>query len=258
MIDTHVHFDSFKTPEELDAVINRAHDAGVTHMMAIGGNEDANMHAIQTAESYPDSIYAAIGYDRYMADSSNDLKKMPEYDRSRVKAIGEIGLDYYYEGDKRTQQIRLFEAMLSVAADWQLPVVIHSRDADEDTLAILKQHREQWKGRDDRIGVLHCYTREKPMAKKLLDLGYMISFSGIITFKKSEPLREVVKMMPMDRLLLETDTPYLAPEPLRGKLNEPANITYIYDKVSELKECTREDVAGIVNRNADTLFGLKK
>lgn len=257
--DTHVHFDDFVKDGTLEDVLARAELSNVRKMIAVGGSPEANETAQKLAEAFPERIYAAAGYDRHMADSICDITALRELAaKDSTVAIGETGLDYFYEPEKAKEQQRLFFQCLEAATHVRKPVIVHTRDADDDTLAILADFSKHWKGDPARVGVLHCFTRDQKMAKALLDLGFYISFSGIITFANADPLREVVRFVPDDRLLIETDAPYLAPVPHRGKRCEPAFVVDTAKRLAELRGCAVESLAKTTMENAIQLFGLKE
>jgi TatD DNase family protein len=277
--DTHVHFDDFVKDGTLEQVLERAGvftrpegerlarsdgnetkwSGNVREMIAVGGSPEANGLAQTLAETYPNRIYAAAGYDRHMADSNCDIAALRELAaKEYTVAIGETGLDYFYEPEKAKEQQQLFFQCLETAIQVRKPVIVHTRDADDDTLSILADFSKHWKGDPARVGVLHCFTRDQKMAKALLDLGFYISFSGIITFANADPLREVAKFVPDDRLLIETDSPYLAPVPHRGKRCEPAFIADTAKRLAELRGCAVESLAKTTMENAFQLFGLKE
>lgn len=257
--DTHVHFDDFVKDAALTDVLARAESSNVRKMIAVGGSPEANELAQMLAEEHPERIYAAVGYDRHMADSSCDIAALRELAAKDVTvAIGETGLDYFYEPEKAKEQQRLFFQCLETAIQVRKPVIVHTRDADDDTLSILSDFSKQWKGDPASVGVLHCFTRDQKMAKALLDLGFYISFSGIVTFANADPLREVAKFVPDDRLLIETDSPYLAPVPHRGKRCEPAFVADTAKRLAELRGCAVESLAKTTMENAIQLFGLKE
>jgi len=173
-----------------------------------------------------------------------------------VKAVGEAGLDYYYTAETAAEQKTLFNENLALAVEFEKPVVVHSRDADEDTIDLLRDFSQAWKGDELCRGVLHCFTRDAKFAKAVLDLGLYVSFSGIVTFNNADALREVVQYVPDDRLLIETDSPYLAPVPMRGKRCEPAFVVHTAEKLAELKGCSVDSIAELTSKNARTLFAL--
>jgi len=267
LFDTHAHFSRLGGKYALEAQMARAREAGVTRIVAIGGSCDLNKAAVDAARAYPEDVRISVGFDR---DSAVELAGPQELedalDRIRtavdrlpavgvnVCAVGEIGLDYHYHPESAEQQVSLFRAQLALANDLGLPVVIHSRDADEDTLSALKDHADAWQGDPNRIGVLHCFTRDEAMAKGLVDLGYHISFSGIVTFLNADPLREVAKIVPDEKLLIETDAPYLAPAPMRGNRNEPAFVKHVATRLAELRGVEQEALEALTFANASRLF----
>jgi TatD DNase family protein len=258
-IDTHVHFDSFRDSAGVTEAMDRAAAAGVTKMIAVGGSPEGNQVAFAVAARYQGRVFAAVGFDRDQAKSEWVAGPfVPDLSRSDVVAVGEIGLDYYYHPDTAAVQKKLFGQMLVLAGTHQLPVIVHSREANDDTVALLLEHVRQWRGDPGRIGVLHCFTGSGGFATKLLDLGLMIGFSGIITFKNANDLRAVARDVPEDRLLIETDTPYLAPVPHRGRSNEPAYVAHVAETLSKIRNDTLEHIAHSTARNAETLFGLTR
>ena len=275
-IDTHVHFDRFVKDGSFPEVLEHAGAAEVCEMVAIGGTAAANALSLKLAAEHPGRIFGCAGYDRDEAlarraplepqnkelRTSNSegvidfawLKK--QVSNPLAKAVGETGLDYFYSAETASAQKKLFAENLALAVEFEKPAVVHTRDADEDTLAILTDFSKDWKGDPGRLGVLHCFTRDTAFAGKMLDLGLMISFSGIVTFANADPLREVAKYVPDDRLLIETDSPYLAPVPMRGKRNEPAFVVHVAKQLAELRGGSVDSVANLTARNARTLFAL--
>ena len=255
--DTHVHFDSFVADDSFDDILERANISRVRKLLAVGGSAEANALSLKLAAEFSGKIFGSVGFDRDLAGMELDfsvLKKqanMPE-----TVAIGEIGLDYFYEPEKKVSQKELFSHCLELASEVSKPVIVHSRDADEDTLGMLTDFSKVWRGDAARLGVLHCFTRDVHLAKALLDLGLMISFSGIVTFRNADPLREVAKMVPLDRILIETDSPYLAPVPHRGKRCEPAFVADTAALLAELHGISVERLAEQTSQNAMMLFGL--
>ncbi len=256
-IDSHVHFDRFIKDGTFTDILKNATAADVMEMVAIGGTPEANALSLKLAEEYPGCIFGCAGYDRDEADKACDLAELRAYlEDPLVKAVGETGLDYYYTAETAAEQKTLFAENLALAAEFRKPVVVHSRDADEDTVALLSEYAGCWKGDPARIGVLHCFTRDTRFARQVLDLGLMISFSGILTFANADPLRDVVGYVPDDRLLIETDSPYLAPVPMRGKRNEPAHVVHVAKQLADLKGCSLDFIANLTATNARTLFAL--
>ncbi len=275
-IDTHVHFDRFMKDGSFPEVLEHAEAVEVCEMVAIGGTAAANALSLKLAAEYPGRIFGCAGFDRDEAmarraplepqnkelQTSNSegvidfvlLEK--QVSNPLVKAVGETGLDYFYSPETASAQKKLFAENLALAVEFEKPAVVHTRDADEDTLAILTDFSKDWKGDPARLGVLHCFTRDTAFAGKMLDLGLMISFSGIVTFANADSLREVAKYVPDDRLLIETDSPYLAPVPMRGKRNEPAFVVHVAKQLAELRGGSVDSVANLTARNARTLFAL--
>lgn len=255
--DSHVHFDDFVADGSLEAVLKRAHVSNVWKMLAVGGSPEANVLSLKLAKQFPGQIVGSVGYDRDLAGAENDLNALLELaEKPECVAIGETGLDYFYEPEKADEQKELFFQCLELSSNVRKPVIIHTRDADDDTLGMLNEFSKVWKGDPARLGVLHCFTRDKKMATALLDLGFYISFSGIVTFRNADPLREVAKRIPADRMLIETDSPYLAPVPHRGKRCEPAFVADTAALLADLRGVTVEAIAEQTARNAAVLFGM--
>jgi TatD DNase family protein len=255
--DSHAHFDDFIENGTADAVLDRARAAGVSRVVAIGGGPSANERACALADAHPGRVWASVGFDRDLAGQHPEMDALrTAARRACVVAIGETGLDYHYSPETAPAQRELFGGMLALASELAKPVVVHSRDADSDTLDLLRDHVAHWKGDPARLGVLHCFTGTTAFARALLDLGLLIGFSGIVTFKNAEPLREVARFVPPDRLLIETDAPYLAPVPHRGKTNEPAYVVHVAAALASLRGDTIEQFAARTTENARRLFGL--
>ena len=229
LFDTHAHFEG--TPEETALAVARAREVGVTRIMAVGGNETLNRSAAGFA-------IRAIGWDR--DQFGRDPSKL---DYTGVAAVGEIGLDYHYDPEHRREQLELFSSQLQLAASLSKPVVIHTREADDDTLAVLREIPSK--------GIIHCFTGSPSFCRQLLDLGFMISISGIVTFRAADNVREVALMVPNDRLLIETDSPFLAPVPMRGNPNEPAFLVHTAKFLAELRKTPFEAFAELTCRNAE-------
>jgi TatD DNase family protein len=253
LIDTHAHLEMREFNDDREDVIKRAREAGVEYIVTIGTTIESSRDAVLLADKY-DFIYAAIGI------HPHEVKDIlhPAYDilrhfaqHKKVVAYGEIGLDYHYEHSPRSDQKRKFRDMLREARELDLPVIIHDRDAHEDTLQILS---EEWS--PELGGVLHCFSGDAAMAKRVIEMGFCISIAGPVTFPKAESLREVVKQIPIEHLLIETDAPYLAPQPVRGKRNEPAFVRHTAEAIAVLKGLSADDVARITSFNAMQLFGI--
>lgn len=253
--DTHVHFDDFVKDGSLQAVLQRAEDSNVWNMVAVGGSPEANELAQRLAAAFPGRIFASAGYDRDLAGGVVDITALQQLAaRPETVAIGETGLDYHYAPEKAKEQQRLFFQCLELSIQSRKPVIVHTRDADEDTIGMLTEFSNVWKGDELRRGVIHCFTRDEAAARAFLDLGFHISFSGIVTFANADPLREVAKMVPDDRLLIETDSPYLAPVPHRGKRCEPAFVADVAGRLAALRDVSIDELVRITCENATRLF----
>jgi TatD DNase family protein len=261
LFDTHVHVEGSDTT----GMLTRAREAGVGRIVAVGGSEEANSAALTAARHNADLIRCAVGFDREqvrhgLTDSTavesalSGIRAMVSGSEGSIVAIGEIGLDFHYSPDMAESQKMLFLAQLALARELELPVVVHSREAEDTTIALLKEHVEAWPGRSDGIGVLHCFSGDAEFAGRLAGLGLYISFSGLITFKNASVLREAALSVPDDRLLIETDTPYLAPVPYRGRPNEPSYVRYVAEALAEIKGRTVEDIAALTAANGKRLF----
>jgi len=261
--DSHAHFAEKDGDGGYDAVVARAVEAGTTRIMAIGGSEELNAAALSVAAEHPEHVRATVGFDRDQAEGEGAtspaaaLRYMEETLSTSpdVVGLGEMGLDYHYSPESAPEQKVLLDAQLALARERELPVVIHNRDSDEDMLAMLSAHASQWKGDPERIGVLHCYTGSDSFAKALLALELYISFSGIVTFRNADSLRAAAAVVPADRMLIETDSPYLAPVPLRGKRNEPAYVKHVAACLAEVRGESVEAIAEQTASNASRLFG---
>jgi len=256
-VDIHVHLDAFIETGDLPAVLERAAVAGVGRLLAIGGAADGNAFALEQAAAQPDRIRVAVGFDRYLAGQNPDFARLTEQAaRPEVVAIGECGLDYHYSPETAAAQRELFARMLALARERRLPVVVHSREAEDDTLALLREHAAAWPGDPDRLGVLHCFTGGLDFAQRVLDAGLWVSFSGILTFRNADSIRAAARLVPADRLLVETDAPYLAPVPHRGQRNEPAFVADVLRALAAARGEPTEQVAAQTTRNAEYLFRL--
>lgn len=252
-VDSHCHLDRLKLDKYetgLDGAINAAKEAGVSEMLCVAIDLENIETVLACADKY-DNVFASVG-----VHPSTDEGEEPTIQRlltlsahPKVIAIGETGLDYYYGEERKREQQQRFAVHLNAAKTCKKPVIVHTRDAREDTLDIIKAE-----GDLESSGVLHCFTENWDMAKRAIDLNYYISFSGIITFKNAEELRTVLKNVPLDRILIETDSPYLAPVPYRGKPNEPKYVPEVARCVADLKGVSLEQVAEITTNNYRKLF----
>lgn len=256
LVDSHCHLDRLKLEKlasgSLDEVIEEAQISGVTKMLCVGidmGNADA----VKTiADKYP-MVFASIGVhplDINAIESNASREQLiAAANHPKVVAIGETGLDYHYSQDSKIQQQESLILHLDVAKELRLPVIVHTREAKEDTLAILKEHACQ-----QSVGVLHCFTEDWDMAKRAIDMGFYISFSGIVTFKNAIELQDVARQVPMDRILVETDSPYLAPVPFRGRPNFPKYTRQVAEFVADLKQVPFATLAQQTTENFHRLF----
>ncbi|MDY4697094.1 TatD family hydrolase [Selenomonas montiformis] len=253
-VDTHTHLNDAKFRGQEKDVVERARAAGVTRLINMGDTLESSERAVELAGAF-DGVYAGVGIhpeEAFPMTGRDDDVLAAWTDMPRVVAIGEIGLDYYWEkdSDKRSLQQQIFIRQLDLARQLHLPVCIHDREAHGDTLAILKRE-----GRG-LSGVLHCFSGSWEMAQELLKMGWYLGVDGPLTFKHAARLPEIVRQMPLERLLLETDAPYMAPAPMRGKQNEPAFVRFIAEKVAEIKGISLGEVAEQTSRNAEDLYGL--
>ena len=252
LIDTHAHLDFDRFDEDRAEVIQNAYDAGIKKIINVGADMESSRNSVQLAEEY-DFIYASVGMHPHDAADFNqecydELKELAQ--RDEVIAIGEIGLDYHYDNSPRQRQQEVFKEQLKLAQELGLPVVIHSRDAKEDSLRILKEHAA------DLTGVMHCYGYDLPTAKEVFELDFYLSFGGLITFNSTTSIRKMVKKLPLEKIILETDAPYLTPEPHRGQRNESKYVKEIAEKMAEIKDMSVSEVAEITTANAEQLFDL--
>ncbi|MGN0599546.1 MAG: TatD family hydrolase [Oscillospiraceae bacterium] len=252
-IDSHAHYDDEQFDFDREELLLRLHKGGVRNIVNIGCTVERSQFSVELAKKYP-FVYAAVGIHPEDASDAPSgyldiIRRMAEYEK--VVAIGEIGLDYHFEGFDREMQLRFFEEQLDLAKEMGLPVVIHSRDAAEDTMNILKK-------RGEVSGVMHCFSGSAETAKQVLALGMNISFTGVLTFKNARKAVEALKVIPLDRLMLETDCPYMAPEPNRGKRCDSGMIVNVIEKIAEIKEVSPELVAEKTMENTMKLFSKIK
>jgi len=247
LVDSHCHLDFPDFSGELDAIVGRARDAGVGRMVTISTKVKKQADLLAIAERFPD-VFCSIGTHPHSAHEELDITTADLVARTRhpkVVAIGEAGLDYHYDNSPRDDQERGFRTHIAAARQTGLPLVIHARDADEDIAGILEEET----ARGAFPFVLHCFTGGPKLARRGLALGGYVSFSGVVTFKNSEALRDIAKDVPLDRLLVETDAPYLAPEPLRGRTNEPANVAYTARRLADVRGVTEAEIAAATTDN---------
>jgi TatD DNase family protein len=254
LIDTHCHLTFEPLDADIDAVIERSKAAGVTSWITVGTNLADSKRAVEFAGRF-DNMYAAVGIHPHDAkdaapDTLAQLRDLAQ--NTKVVAIGETGLDFHYNFSKQPDQLRVFAAQLQLAAELNLPVIIHSRNAFDETIDVLDRFAKPVKNI-----VFHCFSGSPEQAKKVLDRGYCISFTGVVTFKNAGRTREAAKVVPLDRLMLETDSPYMSPEPMRKqKINEPALMTHTAKFVADLKKTPLEQFAAAVTATSKSFFNL--
>ena len=250
-IDSHAHLEMSDYDHDRDEMIKRALDQGVEKIVTIGIDKKECAQAIELAATYP-FIYVALGLHPHNANKSDnnlfDFIKENVGHKS-VVALGEMGLDFFKNWSPRNDQIRCFQDQLALARELKLPAIIHDRDAHEETLRILREERAWEVG-----GVIHCFSGDFKMAAACIDMGFFISIPGTITFKNATSLQEVVNKIPLESILIETDAPFLAPVPFRGKRNEPAHVRYVAEKIAEIKKVPLETVASVTTHNSRLLF----
>lgn len=252
VIDTHAHYDDDAFDADRHELLKEMLGSTVDSIITIGCSLERSHTAVEIAEKY-ERVYAAVGIhpedcynlpENYI-DILKELSKNP-----KVVAIGEIGLDYHYDGYKKKMQIDCFKKQLELASEINLPVVIHSREATQDTMEILKEYKPR--------GVMHCFSGSAETALEIINLGMMISFTGVLTFKNAKKAVEACRAIPIERLMLETDCPYMAPVPHRGERNNSSYVYHIAEKVAEIKNLSVKEVIEICNSNAISFFGLNK
>ncbi|MEK6591007.1 MAG: TatD family hydrolase [Nitrospinota bacterium] len=255
MIDTHAHLEMSQFDGDREDVIKRGVNAGVSLIIDVGSDLSGSKAAVDLAHKY-DFIFASVGIHPHEAkeitsDTYTEIKTLLA--DPRVIAIGEIGLDYYKDFSPRDIQQREFINQIRLAREFKKPIIIHSRDAKEDTLRILKDEASS-----ELRGIMHCFSGDEDMAKRCIDMGFYISFAGPITYPNADRLRRVINSIPTNRILIETDSPFLAPQQVRGKRNEPAYVRYVAEKMAEVKGLSPEDIERVINLNVYNLFNIGK
>lgn len=255
IFDTHVHYDDAAYNEDRENVFNEIRQKGVSTVVNVGASIESAKKAVELSHQY-DFIYAAVGVHPSDTEelTEEDMQWMLEAAKQeKVVAIGEIGLDYHYEEPPKEIQRKWFIRQLQLAKETGLPVCIHSREAAQDTLDIMREAQAKEIG-----GVIHCYSYGWEMAKIYLDMGFYLGIGGVVTFKNGRKLKEVVQQMPMERLVLETDAPYLSPEPYRGQRNSSDRLVFVANQIAELKGLTAEEVIRITEENARKLYRMNE
>lgn len=257
LIDSHCHLDRLKLERyqgDLGAAVAAAIERGVEGMLCVGISLENRQTVIAIAQQF-EHVVCSVGIHPLDIEAGlADKEQLVEWSKAdKVVALGETGLDYYYSDQTKATQQESFIVHLQAGAETQLPVIVHTRNAKEDTLSLIQEHANL-----DSSGVLHCFTEDWDMARRALDLNFYISMSGIVTFKNAEQLREVARLVPLDRLLVETDSPYLAPVPFRGKPNEPQYVKEVAEFVAELKGISYQQLLDATSENFFRLFPAAK
>lgn len=253
LFDSHCHVDEPKFDADREDALARMKERGVTRYAVIGSDMATSRHCADFAACH-DGCYAAVGIHPHEAKTMQpgDLDTLAAWlKEDKVAALGEIGLDYYYDLSPREVQQQVCEEQMELAYQLGMPVAYHVRDAHQDMIDLMKRHKGRLTG-----GIIHCFSGSWEIAREYLKLGYYISFAGPVTFKKAPKLQEAAMNVPRDRLLVETDSPYLAPEPVRGRRNEPANVFYVAEKIAALRGESLEELAAYTTRNAMDVYGI--
>ena len=256
--DSHSHYNDKRFNEDRERIIKETYEAGVTKFVCAGYDIQSSLNSLNISEKY-DFIYSICGIspndipqsEQQLWKDIEEISKIAKDNNSKkLVAIGEIGLDYYWNKENKELQKQAFIKQIELANELELPIVIHSRDASVDTIDIIKNHKV------NKVGIFHCCQLNQELVRQALELGYYISFAGPITFKNSRNAPDVIKMVPLDRILIETDSPYLTPEPNRGKRNDCRNVKYVAQKIAELKNVPLEKIAKITYDNAKRIFEI--
>ena len=258
LFDSHAHYDDEKFDQDREEIILKIYDSGVEKFISAGYSLESSKRAIDLADKY-EFIYTTVGISpndvkQTLEETIEDIKKLEDIitrkENDKIVGIGEIGLDYYWNKENKEIQKQAFIMQIELANRLNLPITIHTREAVSDTLEILKQHPVQQKG------VFHCCPLNRELVKEALKLGFYISFAGPVTFKNSKNAQEIAEMVPNDRMLIETDSPYLAPEPVRGTRNDSRNVRYIAEKIANIKSLSTEEIAEITYQNTLKIFKI--
>ena len=254
IFDTHAHYDDEQFDTDRDELLKSMNEAGVGTIVNVSASVESWDDTLKLTKEYP-FVYGAVGvHPDYVGDLNEEnfayLEEMAKKDK--IVAIGEIGLDYYWDKEGHDVQKEWFTRQLDLAEKLNKPVIIHSREAAEDTFEIMKEYADKVRG------VIHCYSYSPEQAKEYVKMGFYIGIGGVVTFKNAKKLKEVVENIPLDRIVLETDCPYLSPEPNRGKRNSSKNLVYVADKIAKLKGVLYEDVIKVTEENARTLYNMEE
>lgn len=255
LIDTHCHLNDEQLENDTKDIIERAKEHNVKKLVCVGASLSSSVKAVEIANEY-DNVFAVIGVHPDDANTFNDdiLDKLRELAKNnkKVVAIGEIGLDYHFVQDNKEAQKQCFIKQIELANELDLPIVIHTRDAMGDTLDIVRKYKDKIK----RGGIFHCFHGSKEVLCEINKMGFYVSYGGAITFNNANSLREIVKQTPLDKILTETDCPYMAPVPLRGTINEPKNIDLIFEKMCEIKNISKNELEKIIENNTKKIFNI--
>ncbi|MEN8127659.1 MAG: TatD family hydrolase [Planctomycetota bacterium] len=256
LIDTHAHLTFEELENQIDAVLARSIEAGVTRWITVGTDKDQNKRVLSLVSRH-DDLWGALGYHPHYANdiTDADMELLKEQlQQAKIVAVGECGLDYHYMNSVAENQQHIFRRHLDIAAELQKPVIVHTRDAFDDTMNILDEYAGKLKS-----VVIHCYGGDAGQTRIVLDRGYTISFTGTVTFRRSEALREVAKMIPLDRLMIETDCPYISPHPVRNtRPNEPALLIHIAQCLADVHNIPLEQFAQKITKTSENFFGLPR
>lgn len=254
IFESHAHYDAHQFDEDRQSILNSMRDNGVGTIINVCADWDSVTEVVEMVQNYP-FMYAAVGLH---PDEVGDLDEgrfaylKAQCKKEKVVAVGEIGLDYYWDKASHEVQKKWFVRQLELAGELDLPVIIHSRDAAEDTLKIMKEHAKGVRG------VIHCFSYSKELAEEYVKMGFHIGIGGVVTFKNGKKLKEVAEVVPLEKILLETDCPYLAPEPYRGKRNSSLYLPHIAQAIADIKGITYEEVVAQTEQNAKILFGIQE
>lgn len=254
IFDTHAHYDDSDFDIDRDELLKQMNVAGITHIVNVGASLESTKRTLELAKQY-DFIYAAVGIHPCDVDALNEENftwLREQCYAPKVVAVGEIGLDYYWDEPDRAIQKEWFAHQIHLAKEVKLPLIIHSRDAAQDTIDIMKSEKAS-----DTGGIVHCFSYTKETAKIFLDMDFSFGIGGVVTFKNSKKLKEAVEYIPMDKIVIETDCPYLSPEPFRGKRNSSLNLPYIIKAIAQLKNLTEEEVMKITYENAKKIYCIE-
>ena len=252
IFDTHAHYDDSQFEEDRDMVLASMPELGVGTIVNVSASYDSCRRAVALAEKYP-FVYAAVGIHPDEVGALNEetfaeMKKL--FQHKKVVAVGEIGLDYYWDNEPHDVQQEWFIRQVELARELDLPVLIHSREAAADTMYVMKTYAQGLRG------VIHCYSYSREMAEEYVKMGFYIGIGGVVTFKNAKKLKEVAEAVPLKRIVLETDCPYMAPEPFRGRRNQSSYLRYVAEKIAELKDISTEEVIAVTEENARKLYRL--